>query len=616
MQKHRFVVTRSAFGALIFAAVAALSFGCAASPPEGDGTTDNGRGGGDDDGGSGRGGGGTGRADTGVSADAGATPDGGAETDSGVVDGTPCADDTVCPEGEMCIDGVCRSGCSSDADCTDGAICVDGVCVVLSCTDDAECDDENPCTIDLCNEGTCRRSNRIGDIADDVAGDCLKLSCVDGVPTEVPSDIDIPADDGIDCTVELCQDGVPFHSPNHDLCDDGDDSNGDEYCRPPDGCVNEPPDWLCEFDPDLSYTPSELCGDGQDNNGNGQADEGCGCDFGSTQRCYLGPPATRDVGGCLDGVQQCVNRAAPYWSDCTGGVLPGPEACDGKDNDCNGCTDDMPDCDSLLSCPTEDIARPLSWYDLDGAGILGTRGTSWEWSVVAPPNSATRGAENPTAERTRVYLDVSGDYLVTFTVIDDKGARQACSWVVSARGDGLRVEMRWNTFGSVDVDLHLHESGNTQDWCSDATCYYVNCQNGSSPPWGYPDSASDVCTASRCRNPRLDLDNISGYDPENINIDNPRDGETFRVMAHMYSGSQRTNPVVSIYCGGLLRGVFGEAPDELGLTQSGGGCGGQTWRVADVTMTVDPGTGATDCTVDVLTNSSGDWDVRVNDQSY
>jgi hypothetical protein len=87
-------------------------------------------------------------------------------------------------------------------------------------------------------------------------------------------------------------------------------------------------------------------------------------------------------------------------------------------------------------------------------------------------------------------------------------------------------------------------------------------------------------------------------------------------MAHMFSGSATTDPVVSIYCGGTLQAVLGEAPDGVGLNRSGGGCQGQTWRVADVLMSVNPSTGATTCTVGVLENASGDWDVRTNSAAY
>jgi hypothetical protein len=52
------------------------------------------------------------------------------------------------------------------------------------------------------------------------------------------------------------------------------------------------------------------------------------------------------------------------------------------------------------------------------------------------------------------------------------------------------------------------------------------------------------------------------------------------------------------------------------MRNAGAGCQGDTWRVADVTMFVDPVTGITTCTVDVLESAAGSWDIRTNDDRY
>jgi len=538
--------------------------------------------------------------------------------------GEPCVDDTDCIEdGAVCVDATCAAACTSDLECTGGRLCIDGACVLLSCETDDICDNANPCTDDVCRDGICVRTYRMGEVDDLIPGDCTGYICVDGAPAPVADDTDLPADDGINCTRAVCQDGRPQHVPDHDLCLAENPDDPFSTCSISDGgCVTRTPSWICETEYTDGWIDEELCDDGLDNNANGLVDEGCDCEFGTTQRCYLGPPNTRGVGACLDGIQQCIDRVSPRWGECTGGILPSEEICDGKDNACNGCVDDVENCDSLLSCPVEDFARPLTDYVLDGEAILGSAGTDWEWRVVAPPNSGTRNVENPRSARTRVHFDVSGDYEISVTVTDEKGVRMTCAWVVRVQGVGLRVEMRWDTFGSVDMDLHLHRPGSTRGFCTSDDCYYANCVpgffGGGGISW-YPNSTAPLCPPGRtsCRNPRLDLDNISGFTPENINVDNPNDGDTFRVMAHMFSGSRVTNPVISVYCGGVLRGVFGEAPDQVGMSRSSGACRGETWRVADVTMHVDPATGATDCTIQVLLNPDGDdWDVRFNDTSY
>ncbi len=559
---------------------------------------------------------GGGRGGTRPARDGGSTPDSGRPEDDASA-GDQCTEDADCAAGTFCDMGVCLAGCLDDSECEGAALCERGVCAEVACESDDDCDDANPCTDDRCGaSGVCERDLAEDPVVEDSEpGDCQGLHCVDGWPAPIEDEEDVPADDGIECTVSACRSGVPTHLPDHVRCNDGDPLNGEERCVIPDGCVHSDPAWACETELDETYGPAEICDNGQDDDGDGRADEDCRCAFGSTQHCFLGPPAARGVGGCLDGQQQCVDRDTPRWSPCEGGILPGAEICDDKDNDCDGCVDDLPDCEAILECPVEDFSQPLRWYDLDGEAILGGDGTDWEWRLSAPINSATVSVEEPTAANTRVYFDVSGDYEVTVIVTDDKGTRQACTWIVHVRGDGLRVEMRWDTFGSVDMDLHLHRSRSRDRWCTDDDCYFANCRTWHDPVWGYADSPAEVCDDdTSCNNPRLDIDNIRGHDPENINLDNPRDSETFRVMAHMFSGTGVTNPIITIYCGGLARAILGEAPDGVGLTQASPTCGGQTWRVADVTMRIDGDTGVSDCDVGIL--GRGAWDVRIDDTRY
>ncbi len=515
--------------------------------------------------------------------------------------------------------------CTTAADCRPRHDCIEGVCVRI-CGVDTDCDDLTPCTTEVCTEGLCVFTPATPELADPLAGDCKKRACVAGRTEDVASPLDLPADDSIGCTLSQCVGEFPFQRPQDALCDDGDLLNGVERCDPNIGCVGgDVPRWICD-EPPPGWESREVCDDGLDNDQNGRVDEGCDCDFGSIQRCYSGPPSTRGVGGCTDGLQACEDRANPQWGPCTNVFGPGTEICDAKDNDCDGCVDDLADCDaSDLVCPTELLARPLADFTLSGDAIVpGWRDLPyirWNWTVEGPPNSATSGPVNRTAANTSVFLDVSGDYFVTVEVELKPGEPSiTCGFVVRAQGSGLRVEMRWDTFGSVDMDFHLHRSGTTTNFCTDDDCYYGNCRTyGAGLPWGYVSSPAEACgggAGDTCYNPRLDIDNIVGFDPENINVDNPNNGDSFRVMSHMFGGTARTNPVVTIYCGGRLKAVFGEAPDLVGLTRAGGSCGGETWRVADVRMLVDPETGVTDCVVEPLLGRSGGYDVRQGDATF
>ncbi|MEY3012889.1 MAG: hypothetical protein RIT45_1624 [Pseudomonadota bacterium] len=75
---------------------------------------------------------------------------------------------------------------------------------------------------------------------------------------------------------------------------------------------------------------------------------GCPCSV-AAANCYSGDPQWIGKGVCIAGVQLCKNG---FWGNCEGEVLPQPEACDNKDNNCNGLIDEG----VLSSCGTCDMS--------------------------------------------------------------------------------------------------------------------------------------------------------------------------------------------------------------------------------------------------------------------
>jgi hypothetical protein len=135
-----------------------------------------------------------------------------------------------------------------------------------------------------------------------------------------------------------------------------------------------------------------------------------------------------------------------------------------------------------------------------------------------------------------------------------------------------------------------------------------------------------------CHNPRLDVDNIMTVgEPENTNISDPNDGDSFRVLVHYYgqdggtsSNHVQEHPIVNIYCGGVLKTSYGQSPNTLGpcpgptcFDYGTGWNAGQMWRVADVKVSVSGGK-VTDSNVTAIqpAGATSGYSVTVDNTTY
>jgi len=71
--------------------------------------------------------------------------------------------------------------------------------VGVDCAIDAHCDDDNACTDDTCDNGTCVNTNNDSNTCTD-GNDCTADACVAGVCTSTNEPVNTPCDDGLFCT--------------------------------------------------------------------------------------------------------------------------------------------------------------------------------------------------------------------------------------------------------------------------------------------------------------------------------------------------------------------------------------------------------------------------------
>jgi hypothetical protein len=340
---------------------------------------------------------------------------------------------------------------------------------------------------------------------------------------------------------------------------------------------------------------AELCNT-VDDDCDSMLDEGCTCTPGAVQACYGGPAGTRGVGICMDGSQTCVAGAGGVgsaWGTCGGWTGPGTESCNGIDDDCDGLVDDGA-CATppTVTCPPPATTRPLVPVTLTGTasdadGFI----ASWRWTLVSAPAGASGAFSAPTAPTTQFTPNLVGLYTVQLTVTDDSGLTASCTTTVTARGEGLRVEIGWNT-NFADQDLHLLRMAGGTGWFNYPNdCYYANTR----PSWDAAGTADD---------PRLDIDDVDGYGPENTNIDVPVTGSTYRVGVHHYSahGAGTSTVTVRIYCGDISLTPVATYTRALSNGASIPDAN-DFWRVADVRW--DGGDACTVTPINTLTTGGG-----------
>jgi hypothetical protein len=182
-----------------------------------------------------------------------------------VSDGTSCSDSSYCDGVEVCRHGIC----DGVGPCVDDAHCSESLDVCLDCVANSECDDGNPCTMDLCQgDSGCAHIPQSGSCDDGNACTlndfCSGGTCVGGSARN--------CNDNNICTTDSCSPatGCTYNFANFDPCDDNnictyndfclsanciggpqidcDDENvcTQDFCLPQYGCQNQDNSMMCD----------------------------------------------------------------------------------------------------------------------------------------------------------------------------------------------------------------------------------------------------------------------------------------------------------------------------------------------------------------------------------
>jgi len=170
------------------------------------------------------------------------------------------------------------------------------------------------------------------------------------------------------------------------------------------------------------------------------------------------------------------------------------------------------------------LREEATWVGRDSHDPNGSDLT-YAWTLITKPagSSATMPPDwDVEPDREGFVADLVGKYVAQLVVTNADGvASEPCAATLDAvPASDLWVEMFWEK-AEDDMDLHLVRGNGRLE--SDDDCFFDNCKVFGLP---WPPSG-------RPGNPVLDIDDIDGTGPENINIDQP-DDTLYHVWVHDY----------------------------------------------------------------------------------
>lgn len=214
-----------------------------------------------------------------------------------------------------------------------------------------------------------------------------------------------------------------------------------------------------------------------------------------TQNCYSGTQGTAGQGLCKEGVRTCTGG---QWSTCVGEVTPSQESCDGKDNDCDGKVDNQPSSSNPLEQPCTSNC---------GNGVESC--LQGKWDNCTAPKTCEPGPEASTEPTTDAgTTDQGTPDLDCYTQSCPSGEVCRNGQCVADPCDGVSCQADEFCRGGQCVKACGCTQCNTGESCVDGSCVNnpcagVQCPSGEicDPLTGQCDS--DPCQGIQCGNGRV-----------------------------------------------------------------------------------------------------------------
>lgn len=204
---------------------------------------------------------------------------------------------------------------------------------------------------------------------------------------------------------------------------------------------------------------------------------------------------------------------------------------------------------------------------------------SYQWEIVDRPSGSGITFTNATGPTTKFQfsggvagIDLAGRYKMRLNVVDDLGTASVNDCAIefdAIPSDTILAQLSWDT-SEGDMDLHMIKiddqgrfcatgqgsstPGPTSTTCDNEDfpydCNFATCKatNNQQPDWdGNADSTDG--------DPSLDIDDLSGFGPENINIDVAVPGKYLIAVNH-FSGPAVVGNTLRIFLFGQLHAEF------------------------------------------------------------